>query len=121
MGPWGEYNPRPIKTPTISAVVHLGSLKAKVSDVHYCMLDSGANVLVIPWKPGMKGEKTMCTLVGDNKTEGLIVSKLYTHSRVHLIVAVKEALVLLPISYLVRILANYQVSWKLVLGQGSVF
>ena len=40
------------------------------------MLDSGANVLVIPWKPGMKGEKTMCTLVGDNKTEGLIVSKL---------------------------------------------
>ena len=59
--------------------------------------------VVIPWKPGMKGEKTMCTLVGDNKPEGLIVSKLYTHSRVHLIVAVKEALVLLPISYLVRI------------------
>ena len=64
----------------------------------------------------MKGEKTMCTLVGDNKTEGLIVSKLYTHSRVHLIVAVKEALVLLPISFLVRI-ANYQVSWKLVLDK----
>ena len=57
------------------------------------MLDSGANVLVVPWKPGMKGEKTMCTLVGDNKTEGLIISRLYTHSRVHLIVAVKEALV----------------------------
>ena len=80
------------------------------------MPDSGANVLVIPWKPGMKGEKTMCTLVGDNKTEGLIVSKLYTHSRVNLIVAVKEALVLLPISYLVRI-ANYQVAWKLVLDK----
>ena len=60
--------------------------------------------------------KTMCTLVGDNKTEGLIVSKLYTHSRVHLIVAVKEALVLLPISYVVRI-ANYRVSWKLVLDK----
>ena len=45
----------------------------------YCMLDSGANVSVIPWKPGMKGEKTMCTLVGENKTEGLIVSRLYTH------------------------------------------
>ena len=29
-------------------------------------------------------------------TEGLIVSQLHTHSRVHLIVAVKEALVLLP-------------------------
>ena len=64
----------------------------------------------------MQGEKTMCTLVGENKTEGLNVSKLYTHSRVHLIVAVKEALVLLPISYFVRI-ANYQVSWKLVLDK----
>ena len=58
----------------------------------------------------------MCTLLGDNKTEGLIVSKLYTHSRVHLTVAVKEALVLLPISYLVRI-ASYQVSRKLVLDK----
>ena len=80
-------------------------MKAKTSDEYYCMLDSGAHVLVIPWKSEMKGEKTMCTLV----------SKLYTHSRVHLIVAVKEALVLLPIAYLVRI-ANYQVSWKLVLS-----
>ena len=115
-GPWGEYNPRPETDPVVSAIVHLGSLKARTSDEQYCMLDSGANVLVIPWKPGMKGEKTMYTLVGDNKTEGLIVSKLYTHSRVHLIVAVKEALVLLPISYLVRI-ANYQVSWKLVLDK----
>ena len=115
-GPWGIYNPRPETTLAVSAIVHLGSLKAKTSDEHYCMLDSGANLLVIPWKPGMKGEKTMCTLVGDNKTEGLIVSKLYTHSRVHLIVAMKEALVLFPISYLVQI-ANYQVSWKLVLDQ----
>ena len=42
------------------------------------------------------------------------MSKLYTHSRVHLIVAVKEALALLPISYLARI-ANHQLSWKLIL------
>ena len=48
-GPWGEYNPRPETFPIASAVVHLGSLKAKTSDEHYCMLDSGANVLVIPW------------------------------------------------------------------------
>ena len=94
-GPWGEYNPRPANVPIASAVVHLDSLQAKTSDEQYSMLDSGANVLVIPWKSGMKGEKTMCTLVGDNKTEVLIVSRLYTHSRVHLIVAVKEALVLL--------------------------
>ena len=115
-GPFGEYYPRPEGLPTAAAVVHLGSLKAKTSDEQYCMLDSGANVLVIPWKPGMKGEKTMCTLVGENKTKGLIVSRLYPHSRVHLIVAVKEALVLLPISNGVRI-ANYRVSWKLVLDK----
>ena len=36
-GPWGEYNPRPEAVSIVSAVV--------------------ANVLVIPWKPGMKGEK----------------------------------------------------------------
>ena len=82
-GPFGEYNPHPETLPTAAAVVHLGSLKAKTSEEQCCMLDSGANVLIIPWKPGMKGKKTMCTLVGENKTEGLIVSRLYTHSRVH--------------------------------------
>ena len=76
------------------------------------MLDSGASVLVVPWKHGMKGEKTRCTLVSDHKAEGLIVSRPYTHSRIHLIVAVKEAVVFLPISYLVRS-ENYQASWKL--------
>ena len=38
------------------------------------------------------------------------------HSRGHLIVAVKEALVFLRISYVVRI-ANYRVSWKLLLDK----
>ena len=46
----------------------------------------------------------MCTPVGDNKAEGLVVSKLYTHSRIHLIVAVKEAVILLPISFLAELL-----------------
>ena len=58
------------RDPVVSAVVRLGSLKAKTSDEQHCMLDSGASVLVIPWKAGMKGEKTMCTFVGENKTEG---------------------------------------------------
>ena len=31
-GPWGEYNPRPEVLPIASAIVHLGSLKAKTSD-----------------------------------------------------------------------------------------
>ena len=69
---WGILSTSQKVSPTAAAVVHLGSLKAKTSDEQHCMLDSGANVLVIPWKPGMKGEKTMCTLVGENKTEGLM-------------------------------------------------
>ena len=80
------------------------------------MLDSGANVLVIPWKHGMQGEKAMHTLVRDNKTEGMIVSRLDSHSQVHLIVAVWEAAVLFLISYLVGIF-NYQVLWKLHLDK----
>ena len=54
-GPWGEYNPRPETTPRASAVVHLGSLKAKASDENYCMLDSGANVLVMLLETGNEG------------------------------------------------------------------
>ena len=44
MGPWGLLNPLPDPNPTVSAVVHLGSLKDKTSDERYCMLDSGADV-----------------------------------------------------------------------------
>ena len=60
-------------------------------DDHYCMLDSGAHVMVIPWKDDMKGDPTMCALVGNNQAEGLIVSRLTTQNRTHLIVAVREA------------------------------
>ena len=55
--------------------------------------------MVIPWKEGMEGDHTMCALVGENKTEGLVVGRLATRQRTHLIVAVKGAKPLLPISY----------------------
>ena len=51
------------------SAVSVGAVKATGSEDHYCMLDSGANVMVIPWKEGMEGDHTMCALVGDNKTE----------------------------------------------------
>ena len=34
--------------------------------------------------------------VGDNKAKGLIVSRLYTRTKAYMIVAVENALVLLP-------------------------
>ena len=76
--------------PTVSAI-NVGAVKGDHSEDHYCMLDSGANVMVIPWKEGMKGDHTMRALVGDHRTEGLVVARLSTRHRTHLIVAVKEA------------------------------
>ena len=42
----------------------VGAVRATGSEDHYCMLDSGANVMVIPWKERMEGDHTMCALVG---------------------------------------------------------
>ena len=57
----------------------------------------------------------MCSLVGDNKTQGLIISRLYTETRTYLVVAVENASVLLPPAYLVRI-AGYKLAWENVPG-----
>ena len=39
---------------TISAI-NVGAVRGDHSDDHYCMLDSGANVMVIPWKKRNEG------------------------------------------------------------------
>ena len=70
------------------SAVSVGAVTASGSEDHYCMLDSGANVMVVPWKEGMEGDHTMCALVGDNKTEGLVVARLATRQRTHLIVGI---------------------------------
>ena len=101
------------------SAVSVGTVKATGSEDHYCMLDSGANVMVIPWKEGMEGDHTMCALVGDNKTEGLVVARLATRQRTHLIVAVKGAKPLIPISYLIRI-AHYRATWRMM-GEHDCF
>ena len=60
--------------PTVSAI-NVGTLKATTSDADkYCMLDSGANVMVAPPVEGMTGDQTMCSLVGDKRTPSLITS-----------------------------------------------
>ena len=90
----------------------VGAVRATWSEDHYCMLDSGADVMVIPWKEGMEGDHTMCALVGDNKTEGLVVAGLATRQRTHLIVAVKGAK---PLISCLRI-ANCRATWR-VMGE----
>ena len=39
------------------SAVSVGALTSTASEDHYCMLDSGANVMVVPWKEGMKGDQ----------------------------------------------------------------
>ena len=63
----------------------------------------------------MTGERTMCSLVGDNKTEGLIFSRFYVETRSYLVVAVENAAVLLPPAYLVSI-AGYKLAWENIPG-----
>ena len=110
----GEFIPEE-EDPRVSAI-SVGTLKASTSDEDkYCMLDSGANVMVVPLMRDMKGDKTMCSLVGDNKAQGLIISRLYTETRAYLVVAVENASVLLPPAYLVRI-AGYKLAWENVPG-----
>ena len=72
--------------------------------------------MVVPLMRDMKGDKTVCSLVGDNKTQGLIISRLYTEARTYLVVAVENASVLLPPAYLVRI-AGYKLAWENVSGR----
>ena len=105
--------------PSVSAI-NVGTLRAPTSgDDRYCMLDSGANVMVIPKMEGMIGDETMCSLVGDNRATGLIVSRLYIGTKSYLVVAVQNAAVLLPLAYLVRI-AGYRLSWANQSG-GEIF
>ena len=117
----GEYVPMDISQskPSVSAI-NVGALRAPTSgDDRYCMLDSGANVMVIPKMEGMVGDETMCSLVGDNRATGLIVSSLYIGTKSYLVVAVQNAAVLLPPAYLVRI-AGYRLSWANQSG-GEIF
>ena len=110
----GEPTPEE-EEPLVSAI-NVGTLKATTSDEDkYCMLDSGANVMVVPLMRNMQGDKTVCSLVGDKKTQGLIISRLYTETRTYLVVAVENASVLLPPAYLIRI-AGYKLAWENVPG-----
>ena len=74
----GEYVPMDMSQPEPSvSAINVGALRAPTSgDDRYCMLDSGANVMVIPKMEGMVGDETMCSLVGDNRAFGLIVSRV---------------------------------------------
>ena len=56
----GEFIPDTGKGSKVSEETHRAAAVTARSEDHYCMLDSGANVMVISWKEGMKGDHTVC-------------------------------------------------------------
>ena len=44
----------------------------------YCLLDTGANALVIPKKAGMKGTEAQCTVPGGKVVSGMVVQVVAT-------------------------------------------
>ena len=108
-----QHSDDPYHRPRRIDAIKVSAVKGPDTDDHYCMLDSGANVTVIPWKDNMKGDPTMCALVGNNQAEGLIVARLNTQNRTHLIVAVQDAKPHLPIFYLIQT-AKYRGIWRMV-------
>ena len=95
-----------------NAIVESSSLQQTQHDV--VLLDSHNRRLSVNPQ-----HHTVCALVGDNRTEGLVVARLSTRHRTHLIVAVKEAKPLIPISYLIRI-AHYRATWRMM-GEHDCF
>ena len=117
----GEYRPGDDvpSTPSVAAI-NVGALRAPTSGAdRYCMLDSGANVMVIPRTEGMVGDETMCSLVGDNRATGPDCFQIFFGTKSYLVVAVQHAAVLLPPACLVRI-AGYKLIWANHSG-GEIF
>ena len=56
-----------MQTEPLVSGINIGALRAPTSgDDRYCMLDSEANVMVIPRMEGMVGDETICSLVDKN-------------------------------------------------------
>ena len=54
-----DQEPGGLEPDSSVSAINVGAVKGDHSDDHYCMLDSGANVMVIPWKEGMEGDRNL--------------------------------------------------------------
>ena len=74
----GDFIPE-TGAPTVSAI-NVGTLKATTSHADkYCMLDSGADVMVVPSVEGMEGSRGWII-----RHQVLLYPRLYTESRTYL-------------------------------------
>ena len=66
----------------------------------YCLLDTGANALVIPKRAGMKGTAAQCTVPGGKVVSGMVVQVVACDGEEYHAVAIEGASPLLPLSWL---------------------
>ena len=66
----------------------------------YCLLDTGANALVIPKKEGMKGAEAQCTVPGGKVVSGMVVQVVACDGEDYHAVAIEGATPLMPLSWL---------------------
>ena len=66
----------------------------------YCLLDTGANALVLPKRDGMKGSEAQCTVPGGGVVSGMVVQVVACDNEEYHAVAIEGAVPLLPLSWL---------------------
>ena len=67
----------------------------------FCLLDTGANALVLPRKDDMSGTEAQCTVPGGNVVPGTVVQVLHFAGEDYQIVAIDGASPLMPLSWLI--------------------
>ena len=84
----------------------------------YCLLDTGANALVVPKRANMKGtDSAPCTVPGSNVVSGMVVQVVACDGEEYHAVAIEGATPLLPLSWLLLL-----AGWKYLLkvDQGKI-
>ena len=83
----------------------------------YCLLDTGANALVVPKRAQMKGTEAQCTVPGGNVVSGMVVQVVACDGEEYHAVAIEGATPLLPLSWLLLL-----AGWKYLpkVDQGKI-
>ena len=82
----------------------------------YCLLDTGANALVVPKKEGMRGTEAQCTVPGGKVVSGMVVQVVACDGEDYHAVAIEGATPLMPLSWLL-LLAGWKYLPKVEKGK----
>ena len=75
----------------------------------YCLLDTGANALVVPKRKGMTGAEAQCTVPGGKVVSGMVVQVVACDGEDYHAVAIEGATPLMPLSWLLLL-----AGWKYI-------